>query len=46
VEVLFINGAKEVTMGNGMKKRVYEDGVIIIQLTNGDIKMVIKTINM
>jgi hypothetical protein len=40
IEFTYQNGAREIILKNGMKKRVYEDGVIVIQLVNGDIKMI------
>lgn len=44
-DILYSNGTKEYIMANGMRKRVYEDGLIIIQLPNKDIKVVSKSYN-
>ena len=38
-EMHYTNGAREYVMANGMKKRVYADGLIILQLKNNDIKV-------
>ena len=41
IELRYRNNAKEYFLVNGLKKRIYEDGVIVLTMVNNDVKIVI-----